>query len=225
MVIARSGGHPFVRADDITVDIRADVDKIRLKYRAAKVRADDAEIRIRESIILDVRDIDDFALIGIVLVPGAVIRFIDCNMAILVVAAAAIDQNVALLRLGIGNSRPAGGEIIIPIIHAIAAGRRLAEVRVVSFDQRHTLAAANGLPVQASDPVDRIIGRFAVGRGKGRRRQQTDDQDHGKYKTEYTFFHTSSSFYQIYLFTDAPSHRYTFSVRSIYSQIYLVKKF
>ena len=57
MVIARSGGHPFVRADDITVDVCADVDKIRLKHRAAKVRADDAEIRIRESIILDVRDI------------------------------------------------------------------------------------------------------------------------------------------------------------------------
>lgn len=115
--------------------------------------------------------------------------------------------------------------IIIPIIHAIAAGRRLAEVRVVGNNQRHALAAANGLPVQASDPVDRIVRCFAVGRGKGRRRQQTDDQDHGKYKSEYTFFHTSSSFYQIYLFTDAPSHRYTFSVRSIYSQIYLVKKF
>ena len=99
MVIARSGGHPFVRADDITVDTCADVDKIRLKHRAAKVRADDAPIRICEAVISDICNVDDFALIGIVLMPGAVVRFIDRDMAIRVCTVAAVDQNVALLRL------------------------------------------------------------------------------------------------------------------------------
>ena len=99
MVIARSGGHPFVRADDITVDVCADVDKVRLKHRAAKVRADDAPIGVRKAVISDVCNVDDFALTGKVLVPGAVIRFIDRDMAIRIFTIAAVDQNVALLRL------------------------------------------------------------------------------------------------------------------------------
>jgi len=78
--------------------------------------------------------------------PGAVVRFIDRDMAIRVCTVAAVDQNVALLRLSVLQSLPAGRELIPRIIRAIAARRRLAEVRVVSFDQRHALAAANGLP-------------------------------------------------------------------------------
>ena len=99
MVIARSGGHPFVRADDITVDTCADVDKIRLVHSAGEVRADDAPIRIIKAVVSDVCNVDDFALTGKVLMPCAVVRFIDRDMAILVCSVAAVDQNVALLRL------------------------------------------------------------------------------------------------------------------------------
>ena len=80
--------------------------------------------------------------------PGAVVRFIDRDMASRIFGRPSVDQNVALLRLSVLNSCPAGGELIPRIILAIAARRRLAEVRVVSFDQRHTLAAADGLSVQ-----------------------------------------------------------------------------
>ena len=157
---------PAVRANKVTVDVCADVDKIRLKYRAAKVRADDAPIRILKFVVFVLCDMCYTARAAEILVPGFIIRFIDRNMASRVLSRPSVDQNVTLLRLGIGNSRPASGEVIRPVFLAIASGRLLAEKRIVGGDQRHALAAANGLPVQASDPVDRIVRCFAVGRGR-----------------------------------------------------------
>lgn len=90
---------PAVRADEVTVDVCADVGIGRSRRRAREVRADDAPIGVRKAVISDVCNVDDFALTGKVLVPGAVIRFIDRDMAIRIFTVAAVDQNVALLRL------------------------------------------------------------------------------------------------------------------------------
>ena len=88
---------PAVRADKVTVDVCADIGIGRSRRRAGEVRADDAPILIVKAVITDVCNVDDFALTGKVLVPGAVIRFIDRDMAIRVFIVAAVDQNRTVL--------------------------------------------------------------------------------------------------------------------------------
>ena len=134
MVIARSGGHPFVRADDITVDVCADVDKIRLKHRAAKVRADDAPIQILKFVIFVLCNMCYMARASEILVPGAVVRFIDRDMASRVCIVAAVDQNVALLRLSVLNSRPA----VLPLVEAKAAVGSRPMIRITASTRLST---------------------------------------------------------------------------------------
>ena len=133
--------------------------------RIAEVWTDDSPVGVGKAVVA-VGHMHDMAGAAEVLVERGTVRFIDADMAVVLIATG-IDEDVALLGLRPLDALPASGKRIPRIVSTIATWAGDAQILVVADDEGDAFARTDGLSNLAVAPRNGLICRMRrVGKGR-----------------------------------------------------------